>query len=161
MREDDLTGRKLPLAAADDHVAGRARRFVRVVDDGLRELGARPDGRGRVARVDEDDGVALIEFRPDGLEVLVAEVLAVVGGKESDTIGLQLVERVPDGFDGALDVREAGQRAEEAESVRLVGADGDGVVVPFAGEGAAGCGGAGGGGACDFSAGGGEGEDGG
>lgn len=159
MREDDSAVGELPLAPTDDHIASRTRRSVRVIDDGLRELGARPDGRGRVAGIDEDEGGAIVEFGPDGLEVRVAEIRAVVGGEERDTVGFQVVEGVLDGFDGALDVREAGESAEETVPGGLGGADGSGVVVPVAGEGAAGRGGAGGGRPCDFGAGGGEGED--
>lgn len=154
MREDDFARRELALATTDDEIAGRARRFVRVVDDGLGQLGARPYGRGCVARVDENDGGTLIELGPDGLKVLVAEILAVIGREERDAIGLELVKCVFESFDRTLDVREAGQRAEETEFVRLLGADGYGVTVPFAGEGAPGCGGTFCGGACAFGAGG-------
>ena len=156
MREDDAAGGELPLAPADDQIARRARRLVRVVEDGLRQLRARPDGRGRVARVDEDDGAAAVEFGPDGLEVLVAEVLAAVRREERDAVGVKLVQGVRDGVDGAGHVRQAGQGAEEAELARLGGADGGGGVVPLAREGAAVGGRAG-----DFRAGGREGEDGG
>ena len=161
MGEDDLAGRELPLATADDQVAGRPGGFVGVIDDGLRELGARPRGRRRVAGVDEDDGVALVELRPDRLEVLVAEVLAVVGSEEGDTVGFQFIERILQRLNRAVDVREAGQCTEEPELVRLMGANGCGVIVPFASKSATGCGVAFGGGTCDFGAGGGEGEDGG
>ena len=161
MREDDFAGRELPLATADDEIAGGARGLVRIIDDGLRELGARPSGRGRVARVDEDDSITLIELSPDGLKVLVAEILAVIRREECDTVGLELIKRILQRFDRSLDIRKAGQRAEEAEFVRFTSANGCGVIVPFASEGAAGCGIAFGGGTCDFGAGSGKGEDGG
>ena len=91
----------------------------------------------------------------------MAEIRAVVGRKQRDAVGLEVVKRVRERFDGAVGIREAGQRGEEAEFGGLGGAQGCGVVIPAAGEGAAGGGGAGGGGAGDFGAGGGEGEDGG
>ena len=159
MREDDIASWELALATADDEIAGGTRGFVRVVDDGLGQLGAGPDGGGGVARVDEDDCVALVEFGPDGRKVFVAEIFAVVGGEEGDAVGLEVVEGILQGFDRAVDVCEAGQRTEEAEFGRLMGADGCGVIVPFVSESAAGSGVAFGGGACDFGAGSGEGED--
>lgn len=62
--------------------------FGQVIDDGLEELGARTNSRGGVARVDGGNRSALVIFRPDGLEVLVAERLAVVGREERNAIGL-------------------------------------------------------------------------
>ena len=161
VREDDFTRRELPLATADDEITGRARGLVRVIDDGLRELGARPRGRGRVARVDEDDSITLIELGPDGLKVFIAEILAVIRSEERDTVGLELIKRIFQRFNRSLDIRKAGQRAEETEFCRFTGANGCRVIVPFASEGAAGPRVAFGGGTCDFGARGRKGEDGG
>ena len=161
MRKDDFAGRELPLATADDEITSRARGLVRVIDDGLGELGARPCGRGRVARVDEDDSITLIELCPDGLKVFIAEILAVIRSEERDTVGLELIKRIFQRFNRSLDIRKAGQRTEEAEFCRFAGANGCRVIVPFVSEGAPSRGVAFGGGACDFGARGGKGEDGG
>ncbi len=114
-----------------------------------------------MAWMDEDDSIPLVELRPDGFEVLVTEILAVIGSEQRDAISLQLVKRILQGFDRALDIREAWQGTEKTKLVRLLGADGRGVIVPFVSEGATGCGVAFGGRACNFGAWSGEGEDGG
>lgn len=46
-----------------------------LVDNGLGQLGDHPYGRGRVAWMDEDDGLTLIQLGPDGREGLVPEIL--------------------------------------------------------------------------------------
>lgn len=114
-----------------------------------------------MARVDEDDSAALIELGPDGLKVLVAEILAVVRREERDTVSLELVKRVLQGLDGSLDIRKAGQSTEEAKLFRLIRTNGRSVVVPFTSEVVAGRGVAFGWCTCDLGAGGGKGEDGG
>lgn len=93
---------------------------MRVFDDRLRQLRAHPYGLGRVARVDEDDRVALIELGPYGLKVLMAEMLAVIRSKELDPISLELVKYTFDNSSCALDAQEARQCTEESESVRLM-----------------------------------------
>lgn len=160
-REDDAARRELPLAAANDKIAGVARRLMRVIDDGLRELDARPRTRGRAARVDEDDGLTLVELGPYRLKVLVAELLAIIRSEQRDTVGVELIKRLLQRFDRSLDIRKTGQRTEEAEFIRVVVANGCSVIVPLAGEVAAGRGLAVSGRPCDFGAGGGKREDGG
>ena len=73
-----------------------------------------------MARVGEDNSIALIELGPDGLEVLMAEMLAVIRSKERDPISLQLVRHIFPGSSCALDPQEARQCTEETESVRLM-----------------------------------------
>ena len=68
------------------------------------------------------------------------EIIAVIGSEERDAVRLELVGRVLGCLDRSDHVREAGQRPEEAEFLPLRGAEGHGVTVPFAGEGAAGFG---------------------
>ena len=114
-----------------------------------------------MAWMDEDDSAALIELGPDGLEVLVAEILAVVRREKSDAVSLELVKRMSQGFDSSLDIRKAGQCTEEAELFRLIRTNGRSVVVPITSEGAAGRGVAVAWCTCDLGAGSGEGEDGG
>lgn len=73
-----------------------------------------------MARVGEDNSIALIELGPYGLKVLMAEMLAVIRSKELDPISLELVKYTFDGSSCALDAQEARQCTEETEFVRLM-----------------------------------------
>ena len=90
------------------------------------------------ARVDEDDRITLINLGLDGLKVLIAEILAVIRSKQRDPVGLELIKRTFQRLNRSLDIRQAGQRTEEAEFVRFTGVDACRVIAPFASEGAVG-----------------------
>ena len=124
--------------ARHDHVDRRARRLVRVIDDGEREAGvdtARVDG---VGRVHEDDGALGVEVPPDAVEVPVAEVVVVgpVAREEGDAVGAQVVQgAVRFGEGGVRFVEDGGEGGEEAVAAGGVGvADLGGGVVDAAGE---------------------------
>lgn len=116
--EDDSTPGVLAQPVAHDEVHGRAGRFVRVVDHGLREGGIDEIGVGEVGGVDEDDGGAGGEGGPDGDEVGVAEVAVsgAVAGVEGYAIRVEDVEGVGDFGEGGVEgVEEGGEGGEEAE----------------------------------------------
>ena len=112
VREDDLASGVGAQRAVHQQIHGRAPRFVRVVEHRLRQRGMdepRVDGRGWM---DEDYGLAPAELRPDGPEILVAEIVQVqaIAGVESDAISIQFVERVGNFCERGAGVKEGRER---------------------------------------------------
>ena len=95
-----------------------------VLDGGARTLRRVGDvcvlGDPGAGRVDEYDGLTAVEFGPDWLKTLVAEVPAVVVGFDRDAVGVQGVEGVGDFRDTAFDVRE-GKGGPEAKMGWIAG----------------------------------------
>lgn len=88
-----------------------------------------------VGRVDEDDGVASVQFFPDGGVLRVAEVLVLdaVAGEEGDAVGVEGVEGVFDFGESALRVEQVGHGGEEAVLGGVGVAEGCSVFVCLSG----------------------------
>jgi hypothetical protein len=69
--------------------------------------------------MDEDDGMASAELRPQRLEQVIAQIGAVRVGQDNDAVAAQLVERVPQLIEAARHVGQR-QRREVAEPARVL-----------------------------------------
>src|SRR6202022_749436 len=91
MREDDV-GSRIPVHDAVQHeLDSRSRGIERVVDERAGDASYRRQGQ---CGMNEHDGLASIEFRPQWLEGRIAEVIFAIVAKENHTIGPQDVERI-------------------------------------------------------------------
>ena len=81
--------------------------------------------------MNEDDGVAAIQFVEERRLRLRAEIFAVRVREQHDAVGLQRVERVLEFRKRALDVRQR-QRREEPETIRVLAHDVQRIRSPHA-----------------------------
>ena len=114
MREDDA-GSGIPVHDAVQHeLDGGSSGVERVVDERAWDAGRR---RKRwLPGMDEHDGVAAVELRPDWLERRLAEIFPRIVGEEDHPVGPQRVERVLEFPEGALGIGQR-QRREVAETI--------------------------------------------
>lgn len=122
VRQDKVDVRAGAHGAGDDEVDGGAGGGQGIVEDGLREArGAAADELGRdveEGRVDEDEGFVGLQLGEEGREGWVAEELAAVGAEEGDAAAeLLLCEEVVELGEGAFEIGEVGDHAEEAKVV--------------------------------------------
>lgn len=75
-----------------------------------------------MAWMDEVDGISFVQLSPDGLEVGVPQIFAVVGSEERYAVSFEHVEGVFDLDEGVFGVSEVGHGGEETETCWVSGA---------------------------------------
>lgn len=140
--EDDFAIPDEGHYVADDHVDRSPARLLWVVEHRLRQVLVDESRVHPMRGVDKDDCLAPVQFLPDRLELVMAEVEIpfAIAGEQDHTVCVQDVQRVPHFLQRELRVKEIWEACEEAIRSRVGVPNYCGILIACTGKGGRGLG---------------------